>query len=434
MSTRLAAALVALALALFDPATARAQVAPTPPPADTPPAGLPPHPAPSAIAPVVAPPSPDIDPDAALERVLRSGCRQGLPAVEGLIGQPDAVWAETVLRLCRDILRKPGLRRGPAARSTTPVNDALTSQSTESIEARREPAADQEGRGLLVLWSTGYGVWLGAATDLLLGIDGDRAVVLAPLIGLGIGLGLSLKLTSGVSISRGQAWTIMTGFDYGTINGVLWASSFDRSYAATAGISVASSIAAATMAIAVADAKRPRAGTIELIRSSLLWGTLGGLLGLAALGSDSNISDEGVYRTAALTMDLSFLIGLALAHNVTISRNRVLIIDAGAMGGGLTGLGLAWLAVSAPGSEAAFIAAGGLAGMLAGIGIAAYSTRDLDDEDDARAASAAAVPPGVLALHPDGRWRLGAPGPMPVLDGTGHRIVGATLNALSGAF
>jgi len=423
----------------LDPTAAHAQIGGTPPPAGAPPAGSlsagsPPDPAASAIAPLGSTPAANIEPDAALERVLRSGCRQGLPAVEGLVGQADALWADTVLRLCRKILRHPALKLGPGARSTPPVNDAFPNQPTQAIEARREPAADQEGRGQLVLWSTAYGVWLGAATDLLFGIDGDRAVVLAPLAGLGIGLGLSLKLTSGVSISRGQAWTIMTGFDYGSINGALWAASFDSSYAATAGISVASSIAAATAGIAIADAKRPRAGTIELVRSSLLWGTLGGLLGLTALAADSDVSEEGAYRTAALTMDLSFLLGLALAHNVTISRNRVLIIDAGAIGGGLTGLGLAWLAASTPGRDARFIAAGGLIGMLAGIGIAAYSTRDLDDEDDARAGTAAAVPPGVLALHPDGRWRLGAPGPMPVLDGTGHRIVGATLNALSGAF
>ena len=139
-------------------------------------------------------------------------------------------------------------------------------------------------------------------------------------------------------------------------------------------------------------------------------------------------------RSIALTMDASLLVGLALASTFRLSRNRVLIIDAGAIGGTLTGLAIAWLAISHPGdTDGRRGAAGGLLGLLGGIGITAYATIGLDERED-RYPSAAAVPPGLLALDPDGRWHVGTPGPLPVLDGTGHRVVGATLTAVSGSF
>lgn len=303
------------------------------------------------------------------------------------------------------------------------------------MTARRNASA-QEGRGRLVLWSALYGIWLGVATDILFDIDSERAMILPPLLGMGAGLGLSIALTRNVPISTGQAWTIITGLDYGSLNGALWAGSLDLSYAGTVGTAVASSIAATSIAIAVADAKNPSAGAVEVVRSSLLWGTAAGLLGLATFAPrSSNLSEEAALRTVAVTMDAAFVAGLALAHNVNLSRNRVLIIDAGAIAGAMAGLGIAWLASSDPGDDARAITAGGLVGLLAGIGVAAYFTSGMDDDDaEDKDQTAAAAPPGVFALDGRGRWHLGTPGPIPVFDGTGRRLVGATLNALSGSF
>ena len=49
-------------------------------------------------------------------------------------------------------------------------------------------------------------------------------------------------------------------------------------------------------------------------------------------------------------------------------------------------------------------------------------------------ADAAPSVPAILARAADGRWSIGTPGPVPVFDGTGSRLVGATFNALGGQF
>ena len=421
-----ATVLVLLAMAL--PARARAQIIPVAPvtPIQSPPSAAPPS-APAATGararappPAAAAPAPDTD--AVLERVLRSGCRDGLPAVHALVGQPAAPWAETVLRLCGDILRRP------ASEETT-----TTTFTTEGLAAQREPSSMQEGRGRLVFWSSLYGIWLGIAADVLFDINGSRSVILPPLLGMGAGLGLSLALTADVPISAGQAWTIITGLDYGSFNGALWAGSFDLSSKGVVGTTVAFGLAAASAGVLIADAKNPTPGDIELVRSGLLWGTVGGFLALAAFSPDSGLSQTSALRGTALMMDVGFIAGMGLAANFDLSRNRVLIIDAGALGGTMTGLGIAWLMLSTTSDSGHVLAGSALAGLIGGIAIAAYATRNIDAHDDRDSSFASAVP-ALLARDPDGRWRPGTPTPVPVWDGTGSRLIGATVNALAGSF
>src|SRR6476620_2843172 len=95
----LAVGLVAAVATLALPAPARADEAP---PAVDVTAAPPPATAPAPAAP---PPPPD-PAEEALRRVLRSGCRDGLPEVQAEAGRPGATWAPTVARLCGEILRQ----------------------------------------------------------------------------------------------------------------------------------------------------------------------------------------------------------------------------------------------------------------------------------------------------------------------------------------
>ncbi len=113
----------------------------------------------------------------------------------------------------------------------------------------------------------------------------------------------------------------------------------------------------------------------------------------------------------------------------------MLIIDAGALAGGLAGAGIAWLILGGTNSDGQGIAAAGLGGMLGGIAVTAYATRNLDAEDAATSMGTTAPSvPAVLARDAGGRWSLGAPGPVPVFDGRGSRLIGATFNAVGGQF
>ncbi|HXU01274.1 MAG TPA: hypothetical protein VN903_09795 [Polyangia bacterium] len=384
---------------------------PPPPPAAPPPAAMPPPTltvdpatAPPAAAPAPPPePTPPSPADLALKRVLSSNCRDGLDEVRAHVGDPDAAWAATVARLCSDIIQ-------------------------EKVQ-KRTVSGGNEGRGRLVLWSSLYGIWLGIATDIMFEIDGERAVIVPPLIGLGAGLGLSLAATSNTQLSVGEAWTIITGLDYGTINGALWAGGLDFSDKGVVGTAVATSVAATSIGVLVADTKSPSAGDIELVRSSLLWGTITGLLTTFIISPHA--TSTSAFKAVAASMDAGLLVGVGLANYVDVSRNRVLIIDAGAIAGGLFGLGIAWLAAGTD-NNARGLAGATLAGMLTGIGVAAFTTRGLDAHDGDIAAAPSL--PAVLARDAAGHWGFGTPGPVPVFGATGGRLVGATFNAVGGLF
>ena len=414
----LVASAVVMALASGRAGAADAVPAPAPPVAATTPAaptGSPTDPgapqptvivAPEAAPPVAPPPAPTAA-DLALKRVLRSSCRDGLPEVRAHGSDPNAPWAATVARLCDDILL-----------------DKMESHAA---------TGGNEGRGRLVLWSALYGIWLGIATDIMFEIDGDRAIILPPLLGMGAGLGLSLAATSNFRLTVGEAYTIITGLDYGSFNGALWAGGFDLSDKGVVGATVATSIAATSIGVLVANAKSPSAGDIELVRSGLLWGTIGGFLAILTIGPSftHDLSAQAALKLTAAAMDAGFVTGVALANYYDLSKNRVLIIDAGALAGGLAGFGIAWL-IASSNSDGQVIAGAALGGMLAGIAITAYATRELDAEDAATAAAPSV--PAIFARDSEGRWSIGTPGPVPVLDGTGTRLVGATFNAVGGQF
>ena len=198
------------------------------------------------------------------------------------------------------------------------------------------------------------------------------------------------------------------------------------------GAAVATSIAATSIGVLVANAKSPSAGDIELVRSSLLWGTIGGFLLTARRRARRQQPNRGS-RPSPRRWTPASLIGVALANYFDLSRNRVLIIDAGALTGGLATAGIAWL-VAGTDNNARGLAGAALGGMLGGIAVAAYATRDLDAQDAARRGAPRPSVPAVLARDADGRWSLGTPGPVPVFDGRGTRLIGATFNALGGQF
>jgi hypothetical protein len=359
-----------------------------------------------APLPPASAPAPDPN-DEILRRLLRSGCHDGLPEAGALAASGGASWAATVARLCHDILK-----------ATPAPAPQLTVSGHES---------ERNGRPAIVIGSSIYGIWLGIAIDVMLETDNVRGAIVPPLLGMGAGLGLSLLATSSYRIENGQAWTIITGYDYGSINGALWAGGMDLSAKGVVGTALATGLSASAIGLLVADKMHPRQGDIEVVRSGLLWGTVTGMLTLALVDVDS---EKTFLRGTGVAMDLGFLAGLAFAASFDVSRNRDLLIDAGAAGGGFVGFGITWLLTAGPNISGRALAGGTLAGLYAGMGTMIYLTRHMDEDDEAQG-------PGVAALFgrdARGNWTFGTPAATPVFDGTGHRMVGATLTALGGTF
>jgi hypothetical protein len=365
------------------------------------------------LAPPVAPPEaaaapqlPVADPhDDVLRRLLRSGCHDGLAEARALAASGGAAWAATVVRLCGEIAQENLAR---------------------SVRVMR---GERSGRGTMVFWSTLYGLWTGIALDVLFDVNEVRGAIILPLAGMGAGLALSLGITAKHPLTNGQAWTIATGLEFGSFNGALWAGGFNLDSQGVVGTTLATGLAGGAASLLVAREASPTQGDVEVVRSGLLWGTIAGLLATALIAPD--VSSESLLRASAVSMDLGFLAGLALAASYDVSRNRDLIIDASALGGTIAGGGIAILAMGSNGSGRA-VAGGALAGMAVGLVASVLLTRDMDDEDDERER----VPPVAALFGRDerGRWHVGSPTPTPVLDGLGRRVIGATLPALGGTF
>jgi hypothetical protein len=431
----LGALLCARPASAWGPSPAAVAVSPAAPAPEATPVAPAPEATPRALAPGVEPAGPAAEPetdtgeedaaesraeaDAALKRVLASGCRDGLADLYGLIGHADAPWAETVMRLCGEVLR----------RVPRPRPHLVAAEKPRAAPARD---ATRDGRGQLVFWSGLYGAWLGVATDVLFEVGG-RTLILPPMVGMAAGLTVSLVLTERRHVTGGEAWTIITGLDYGSVNGALWADGLGFGTKGVVGTAVATSFAAAAAGLAVADARSPSAGQIELCRSGLLWGTVAGFLAVTAFAPEPGPSGRTTSLASALAMDAGFVGGLAVARKVDVSRSRALIIDAGAFVGTLLGVGVAWMAVGVTSGHRTAIAGGGLAGLAGGVVVATLATRKVDAAPDPWAAGAPSFP-ALVARDGDGRWHAGAPAPTPVLDPTGARLAGAALNAVGGLF
>ena len=267
------------------------------------------------------------------------------------------------------------------------------------------PPTDRGGRAQLVLGTTLYGIWTGIAIDILGDVGGDRAPVLAPLLGMAAGLGGALYATRGGDITAGQAWSVITGLDYGTYNGLLWAAARDaRTDKGVVGTALGAGVAGGAVGILVA-LQRPPQGAVEMVRSGGLYGTAAGLMGALLFASDSP-SSKAIFTTLATGMDVGLVGGAALASQVAISRNRMLLIDAGTVAGLGFGLGTAWLAAGSGGNGRHALGAGGLVGLGVGMATAILLTRRMDDRQEAERTS----PPAASALaarDERGRWSFG---------------------------
>jgi hypothetical protein len=347
--------------------------------------------------------------DQALAPVLRSGCGEGLAALAALaertdVSAADRATAARVLRLCQQVGSGPA---GPGAE------------------------LDRSGRGKLVFGSTVFGIWTGAAADVMTDLEG-RVLVIPPLIGGGAGLALSLLATRDGPMSSGQAWGIITGFDYGTYSGLIWGAAADSDDEKVVfGTALGTGVAAGGLATWLMTTRPALQGDIEVVRSGGLWGFATGAL-LAGIVQPA--SDRTTFVLMGAGIDGGLLAGVGLARVLDLPRNRMLLIDTASLGGGLVGFAVAFLIVGQPegGNPGRVLAGSALAGLYAGMGLGIYLTRGMRPD----AHEALLDVPALIARGADGRWGAGHPTVLPVITpgGTGARLSGAQLSLLGGVW
>ena len=104
-------------------------------------------------------------------------------------------------------------------------------------------------------------------------------MVVPPLLGGAAGLTLSLLATRQGEITNAQAWSTITGFDYGTYSGLIWGAAADSDEKVIVGSALGTGLAGGIAAILLTRHRHPLQGDVELVRSGGLWGfATGGLL------------------------------------------------------------------------------------------------------------------------------------------------------------
>lgn len=330
---------------------------------------------------------------AARERHLSGDLAGAAIELEGVAADPLAGGlaerAAALARLARDL----------AARGRFVPFEPTSAPETVPV---RERKPDRGGRAELVLFSTLYGVYAAGATALAADVDNGRVLASLLLAGGGAGLGTSIWLTRTGPISSGRADAIdssavWTGFN-GTILGVIG----EASFRVGAGISLGTSLAGLTTAALLTRERAPPAGTVAATNSGGIWGLAAGAFVVEMIpGEDLKAHLGGMLLLA----DAGLAAGAWLGDRYGVSRERALLIDAGAVVGVLAGLAARAIVDS---DVRELNASMSLTGLGAGLGTAIWATRDWDERPTAKAAAIEAAP-WVTPL-PDGRIAWGVAG------------------------
>jgi hypothetical protein len=151
----------------------------------------------------------------------------------------------------------------------------------------------------------------------------------------------------------------------------------------------------------------------------------------ALLAAPDGSSSRAIFTTLAVGMDIGLGAGGVLAGEIDVSRNRVLLVDAGTLAGLGFGLGGTWLLTGTKGNSRRALGAGGLVGLGAGMIAAILLTRGMEDE---RGPQALGAVPALASRGADGKWTYGTLALTPVADMTGRRqaFVGASVPLVGG--
>ncbi len=190
---------------------------------------------------------------------------------------------------------------------------------------------------------------------------------------------------------------------------------------ATAGLALLGTVAGAGLGFLGGRALHISPGAASLAGSGALWGTA---TGLALLGLIQPQNSDQTFGTLLLATNLGVAIGLAVGTQMPLSRSRVLLMDLGALLGGLTLGGIGVIVESASNSRSGLqvVSVLALLGMFGGGGLSLYFTRGMD-------APSPGAGGGSLFSYRDGQVGIGVPLPEAMADPAhpGHLVMGLSL-------
>jgi hypothetical protein len=350
--------------------------------------------------PRIAPPSASVSSaafDAGLERVLETRCTEGMDGAvfaRGDLSDEQRAVRDHVLRSCARLRQR------------------------EKLSLSGDP--DRSGRARLIFFGAVYGVVAGLEAEYAAHVDftEPRYYVLPPLAGMTLSLAVAVLGTRDGEVTAGQAWTVISGFDYGTYLGWLWATGASADSHDSAAVALATGLTGGFGAITAAKLLRPSQGDAEIFRSGGLWGAAAGFYSAFLFaGHTSGLSGDGLAEATAAGMSFGLVTGAMVARQTDLSRARVLIIDTGGLVGSLVGMSAVWLARGRE-LDARFFGGGGIVGLVAGLTTASLLTRGWRDDEGPLVASTPPSDPIPLMFDPRMPQRLPWRPTVPVWAGT----------------
>ncbi len=277
----------------------------------------------------------------------------------------------TALRARLEDLAPPA--KAPAPSVEAAVAAAEKKRYGSLAEALRDEQPNNGSRAELVLAQTLHGVVLGVEAVGALELSGPQPVAAATLLGAGAMAGLSL-LYSRDGVTAGQALAINSGTAWGAWHGLLLPTVIsDRSY--TNQFLMAGQLVGAVAGHFAWSGLGLAAGDVALMNSTALYAGTATLIGLSVFGI--NGFTAGTLNGVLLAVtDLGLVAGYLLSRQYPLGRGRVLVMDVGALLGGLLGSSVVFLASF--NGQAALV--GGLLGGAGGIAASLYVTRNWDLE------------------------------------------------------
>ncbi|MDH5676017.1 MAG: hypothetical protein OEZ06_28100 [Myxococcales bacterium] len=238
----------------------------------------------------------------------------------------------------------PSAQPGDPTRERAPEPAPIAEAEADGVGAEQRPTG--AARAELMFFQTVHGIALGAETCAILGCDGPRSWTAALMLGGGLGLSASY-LASREGITPSMARALTDGVIWGAANGLMLMSATDALSGSTdEGLVIGGHFMGGQLLGLAASAYlhyelQPTTGQVSLTSSGGLWALALSAQFMAML--DQNFTDETWGWTLLLASDAGLLAGGILASYQPMSASRVLLIDAGGVLGGLTGMGLSLL-------------------------------------------------------------------------------------------
>jgi len=254
-------------------------------------------------------------------------------------------------------------------------------------EEHNEPGARAE----LGFYQTLHGIGVGIEICAIADCGSATAWIGVPTLAAGAGLTAALLATPH-GITPGRALAIDTGTSWGFWQALVVANVSDRisgakEVSATLMVGQAVGLGAGTLAGLTLE---PTAGSVALADAIGTWAGVLTLLGHAA--NDWKGSSDMKWLTILAASDVGFLGGALLAPQISMSRGRTLVIDAGGILGMLAGMAGALAVKETPDSAAGFFGPA-IGGSILGLGLATWLTQGWDVPD---------VPVQAMLLPTDG--------------------------------